>query len=488
MIRGRRTFDLESQNRFAELSGDYNPAHVDAVAARRTQAGAPIVHGIHSLLWLLEWLCRAGIPLPAAANLEVQFKRPIYVGNEVEAGITSRTPRALRARLRVGEVDAVVVSLVFEELPRSIRPADGIEGPDATGTNDAAMVPPTTPNSLDLDAMEGLSGRLLPVLAQMQADTLFPAASRYIGAQRAAALLQMSCLVGMIVPGRHSLFAGLHLALVDDTAESAADPLRFSVRSVEPAFRIVVIDVHGGNLRGFLQTVSPAPPVAQAEMTRMRASVSANEFRGSTALVIGGSRGLGEVAAKLLAAGGSRVVITYSIGKSDAEAVAAAIRNTGAECAIAHYDVRLKASEQLRVIGLEQLTHIYYFATPAIFRSKTRALDLHRFAEFNLYYIAGFLDLVRTCQHERAGNISVFYPSTAAIDARSADMTEYAMSKAAAEILCADLETHLPRVRVVARRLPGLLTDQTRFRASMPLSDPVQVLLPLLRETQAPAR
>lgn len=477
MSSGRRTFDLESQNRFAALSGDYNPAHMDAVAARRTQAGAPIVHGIHSLLWLLEWVCGAGIALPVATQLNVQFKRPIYVGDEVEADITSFTAAGLRARIRVSELDVLVVSLVFEE--------PSIESTGAPHTSDSVVVPPEIPNDLDLHDMEGLSGRLLPVPSRLGSDALFPATTRYLGARRVAALVQMSCLVGMVVPGRHSLFAGLQLALTDDAAGSAADGLDFSVRSVEPHFRIVLVDVRGGDLQGFLQTISPAPPIAQAQMAHLRELVSADEFRGSTALVIGGSRGLGEVTAKLLAAGGSRVVITYSTGKSDAEAVATQIHNAGAECATAHYDVRRNASGQLRAIGLQELTHIYYFATPAIFSRKSYTLDLHSFADFNLYYIAGFLDLVRTCMHEHAGNITVFYPSTAAIDTRPAGMTEYAMSKAAAEILCADLQTHLPRVRVVSRRLPGLLTDQTSFRAGMPLSDPVDALLPLVRETQA---
>ena len=39
-------------------------------------------------------------------------------------------------------------------------------------------------------------------------------------------------------------------------------------------------------------------------------------FAGQTALIVGGSRGLGEVTAKLIAAGGGTPIITYQAGKS----------------------------------------------------------------------------------------------------------------------------------------------------------------------------
>ena len=50
---GTRIFALGDQVRFAELTGDFNPMHLDPIAARRTLAGAPVVHGIHDLLWLI---------------------------------------------------------------------------------------------------------------------------------------------------------------------------------------------------------------------------------------------------------------------------------------------------------------------------------------------------------------------------------------------------------------------------------------------------
>lgn len=57
-----RLFSEEDQLLFAELLGDSNPLHVDALQARRTVYDPQLVHVIHLLLWslqsLLTWQCR----------------------------------------------------------------------------------------------------------------------------------------------------------------------------------------------------------------------------------------------------------------------------------------------------------------------------------------------------------------------------------------------------------------------------------------------
>lgn len=59
-----RLFTMADQLAFAALSGDYNPMHVDAVAARRLIYGRPVVHGIHLLVWPLDgWLGESAGPI-----------------------------------------------------------------------------------------------------------------------------------------------------------------------------------------------------------------------------------------------------------------------------------------------------------------------------------------------------------------------------------------------------------------------------------------
>jgi acyl dehydratase len=75
-----RTFTASDQAAFAAVTGDRNPMHMDSVLARRTQAGAPVVHGVHLLLWGLDALARAEPGLAPARRLRAQFKHFAAVG------------------------------------------------------------------------------------------------------------------------------------------------------------------------------------------------------------------------------------------------------------------------------------------------------------------------------------------------------------------------------------------------------------------------
>jgi NAD(P)-dependent dehydrogenase (short-subunit alcohol dehydrogenase family) len=284
----------------------------------------------------------------------------------------------------------------------------------------------------------------------------------------------------MVVPGLHSFFAGLDVSFHGGVSRDAR-ALRFAVISTKARRRLVRIYIRGGGLEGSLETMNRALPVSQPSMAIVKPLVAKDEFAGSTALVVGGSRGLGELTAKLIAAGGGRVVITYAAGKSDAEAIAQEIRGAGGECETEAYDVRRTAAEQLAALGCIP-THLYYFATPMISRRKADLCDLQRLAEFNSFYIAGFLDVVKESLRRRPDGIAAFYPSSVYVEDRPAEMTEYAMSKAAAEILCADMQRYLPKLRVLTARLPRMATDQTSAVAHLGTANPIETLLPILRK------
>jgi hypothetical protein len=138
-----------------------------------------------------------------------------------------------------------------------------------------------------------------------QIEATFPRAAGYLGAPQIGALVCCSCLVGMIVPGLHSLFAALDVSFVKGAEPSDT---HFAVTWVEPRFRRVRIGIRGGGLQGVLETIVRPPPLSQATMKSVAALVRKDEFRGSTGLIVGGSRGLGELTAKLIAAGGGRVI------------------------------------------------------------------------------------------------------------------------------------------------------------------------------------
>jgi NAD(P)-dependent dehydrogenase (short-subunit alcohol dehydrogenase family) len=215
-------------------------------------------------------------------------------------------------------------------------------------------------------------------------------------------------------------------------------------------------------------------------MEEAAARVDQGEFSAAVALIVGGSRGLGEVTAKLIAAGGGKVIITYASGAGDAGNLAAQINSWGGRCEVAAYDVWREAAGQLRVLS-EAPTHVYYFATPSIVRRKAALCTRERLEEFNQFYIFGFRALVDAVRALRSGAITVFYPSSVYVAERGPELTEYAMAKAAGEILCADMTRYEDGVRILCHRLPRVLTDQTASMIPGQAADPCEVMLPLVR-------
>jgi NAD(P)-dependent dehydrogenase (short-subunit alcohol dehydrogenase family) len=464
-----KSFSIDDQQRFARLSGDANPIHLDPLAARRTAAGALVVHGVHALLWMLDALGQAHPEIGRLSRLKVRFRKMIYLDERIETRIMRLTASALHLQAWTEG------SELLEIWARPGEPA-AAPAPHAAG----GEAPPrlTAPRALGEEDMAGRSGRVDFVASPAEMQRLFPGAARLLGARRAAALACASYLVGMVVPGLRSLFVGLDLAAVEEPEEQ--DLLSYSV-SFDARFRRTDIEVQGGGLAGTLAAMVRPAPVEQASMHSVARMVDGAGFTGTTALVVGGSRGLGEIAAKLLAAGGAEVLLTHAAGGADAERLANEIRAAGGRCRALRYDIREDAREQLAALRAAPPTQLYYFASPTIHRRKAAVFSAARFEELNRYFLQGFDAVLQAALELRPAGIRAFYPSSEFVVERPAEMTEYAMSKAAAEVLCADLAAHLPGARVLVRRLPRVLTDQTSMLEPGEAADPLPLMLPIVR-------
>jgi acyl dehydratase len=465
-----RTFTEADQMRFAAVSGDRNPMHLDALLARRTQAGVPVVHGVHLLLWGLDVLARAEPHLPPMRRLKAHFKRFAGLGETVTVALGPRAEASARLDFAAG---GMTVAQLVVDFGAAARAAEAISGDPVPA--------PAAPSDLAFEAMEGLSGRLAFASPPDEAAAMFPAASGWLGPRRVAALAASTLLVGMVCPGLHSIYGGLTVESCDEAAPE--DRLGFRVVATQPRFRSVRMAIEGGGLAGVVESYARTPPAPQASSRELASLVEAGEFAGGTALVIGGSRGLGEVTAKLLAAGGAKVVISYRVGAAEAEATADEIRAAGGQCETLAYDAVRPAEPQLAGLG-EAPTHAYYFATPTIFRAQSALFARARLDAFLDVYVDGFLGLAQALRSRRS-DVSLFYPSSVYVAERPRGMLEYAMAKAAGETLCGEMNLAWPPLRVTMERLPRLPTDQTASVFGITLPSPVSRLLPIVRTVQS---
>lgn len=463
---GTRCFTIADQVAFARLSGDANPMHLDPLKARRTQAGAPVVHGINAALWALDLVC-ASMPLPPMKSLKIRFDRFIYLDVPLDARI---------ARQSADQIDLEIL----DEGGRVMLVALGLgtAGSSAAGGSDAAELAGFEPVEMTLEELEGASGRFGFGSPDAPIAASFPSFAARVGARTVNSIVNLSTLVGMRCPGLHSIFSKVNVELVDDADRAVA--LDYSVRRIQPLLRLATIDVAAPGLAGSVECFVRQPPVRQPSAAALRGAVSPQSFAGARVLVVGGSRGLGEISAKLLALGGAEVILSYAHGSEDAEAVATDIRVAGGICHILKLDVTAEILP-FDQIG-EPLTHVYYFATPKIFRKSASLLSAPLVSRFMDIYVHGFFKLVDGL--DCSGGLRIFYPSSVAIDERPKGMLEYVMAKVAGELLCEEMTRMLPPLDIVVERLPRLLTDQTATVLPVESAPLVETLLPILSRMQ----
>jgi len=462
-----RVFAAADQARFAQLSGDANPMHVDPVLARRTPAGAPVAHGVHAALWALDALLAERRIAGPIASLAARFSKFVYAGAETALFVVRQTPSSVRAELEADGMTAVRLD---------VQLADGVaDAVPPLSARDVAV--PAQPAVHEFNALRSCAG-VLPRLASEPAALMFPHAAEHLGAARVASIVQLSALVGMVCPGLRAIFGGMDVRVAREAPGS--ERVSFAVTNADERVRMLTIAIAGGGIAGEL-TAFARQPAAELDLAGVARQVRPGEFAGTTALIVGGSRGLGATTARAIAAGGGRVVITYMHGERDARAIANELGP--ACCGVLQYDARAPAAPQLAALEPD-VSQLYYFATPHIFRQKAGWWEPGRFAEFCAVYVDGFASTC-TALRERSGALTAFYPSSVAVGERPRDMTEYSLAKAAGEMLCADMNRFEPGIGVVVKRLPRIATDQTATLLAVPAADALETMLPIVRELHA---
>jgi len=111
----RRLVSEEDLTKFAELSGDYNPLHMDEEYATKTEFGVRVVHGF----LLGAWVSRlVGMELPGANALllkeSLAFKKPVRIGDEIliagEVVCKSQVGQLIELNITINRQQEILVS------------------------------------------------------------------------------------------------------------------------------------------------------------------------------------------------------------------------------------------------------------------------------------------------------------------------------------------------------------------------------------------
>ena len=321
-------FTEDDVARFAEWSGDRNPLHVDPVFARRTYFGEPIAHGMLSAIGALasEYAPSGG----SLASLDIEFKGAVHPGVSYDVE-SATTPGGCQVVVR--SADAAVLSIRRNSEATDTHAFDvAWLASNAPGTTSGLRLEPAQRRDREFETGLTLTG--------MYAARQIP--GEYVrgdglGETQARVLALCSYLVGMEIPGLHSLFtrASVHFA---PGMEHGSPDLLYRARAArfDRQFRMLELHVDVATLDGrpvafaVLRVYVRFTPVVvePAELAR-RLAPAAGRLAGKVALVCGGTRGLGAHLTAALALAGCHVYASFHRDEAAAEELRHALQPHG---------------------------------------------------------------------------------------------------------------------------------------------------------------
>jgi NAD(P)-dependent dehydrogenase (short-subunit alcohol dehydrogenase family)/acyl dehydratase len=461
-------FSAEDVALFAAASGDRNALHTDAEFAAATAFGAPIVHGA-----LIATAMLGALPQEALArlrSLQISFSGPVLVGT---SATLSAAPR--RGEPGTWEVKLVARGRTVARVSASARVEQSLARAsfaDRVGPLRSMRVTPAEMGAGEPRAGHTLHGRY------QSAPGLDEIAQRFGAAALHPHLLEglawASYVVGMELPGAHSLLAALMLEVGEQTATRGDGPTLD-----EHALVVSDHDERTGQLTidGALATrrtggrtfarircfalQRPAAPQPDA----LGLDRPAEHDRG-VVVVAGGSRGFGASLSLALLGHGYEVHVAYAHSRGRAEELQRLAGPYSSRLHLSRVDVRdceavrslarVAAPPGRRLAGL-----VLNAAAPPLSMSLSAqsATQLTDYVRVSLQLVAVPLGSLLPSIDERAGWL--LFCSSAALAAPPRDWPHYVSAKAAVEGLASWVAATRPHLRTAVIRAPKMHTDMT---------------------------
>jgi len=436
-----RIFTLEDQKNFAKFSGDFNPIHLNEKESIKTHAGQPIVHGIHLLMWAVNVL---EVNIKMNTSMHVNFKSQVNLNTEVFAHHDQQKNIILISNKNKSKIYADV-KIIDHDNSNNIQPKNREVVFSLNSDN------PEEPNIEDI-LLENKNYNLFGGSKIDLGKKIFPFLVNDIGLNTVYEIACVSSIVGMKIPGKHSLFVSLDL----DFSSYENQENYIKVKSKHEILKIISISYHGINFQGDIKAFfRPEPSLTRSINDLKLEYKDRNLLSKKTVLVIGGSRGIGAYVSKLCAIMGGEVTFTFNANEEDAQKISKEVTNDGKK--IEYFKLDATDLESIYKIN-KSFDHIYYFATPKIISNESEDLDISLINKYRLFYVTSFEKIIRFFSIKNKKS-NFLYPSTTYINENKEGFKEYIASKIEGENLCKAFNRDL-NINILFPRLPPLDTDQ----------------------------
>lgn len=451
-----RIFNLSDQQEFADCSGDVNPIHLFDEYARKTPPGQVIVHGINSLLWALDSFASCGYLPPGWMN--VRFLQPIYLNEFVFCDYFVK-----ENKIEIYNDDVVFVKI---KLGKDFydNKAGGVESNYSKTYSNLHIC------ELGLNDIQ--SGQSLTFYESADPDSidkLYPSLLGHLGRSIVCQIACLSSVVGMQIPGLHSIFSAASLDLRKSSNRKFVE-----VEKTDQRFGLVDLNVQSLDVYTKVRAIIRPKPTESLSLDSLKKKINETFAVGESVLVIGGSRGLGAYVVKILALVGAHVTFTYSKGQEDAQHLKNELSDNNINVDCVHFDI---TDPDFSAIFNNKPDYIFYFATPKIFVKRSRNFENKLYEEFKLYYVDSFKAILERSITNSVK--SIFYPSSVAVEEDTKGLSEYIKAKLEGEELSKQANIDF-KTNIFVSRLPRTLTDQTATNLSIESEDPFDVMMPIL--------
>lgn len=442
------------QNAFAKASGDYNPLHINKVKARRSGSGQTVVHGMHLFLWALEEIIKSD-PIfsdkQEYLEFSCKFKKPVFLDEFIDLVAKPSTKdniyiyalekdgnQLVRIQLKLSkffDYDPIPKSLNLFVIGEFFKPLD-----------------------LDILEIQKTGGNI--VFSSLNASYLtnsFPRLVGLLSSPRLSAIGALSSLVGMIVPGQYSLFTGFSLR-IKEKEKNDDMKLCFRIADYNTRHNLINIDLAGAGIEAKVEALATQKPLDPPSDKDIQKILNQPIYKAYIVLIIGGSRGIGAIAAKLLAEGGAKVIITYKNGLKEAQLLSQHPNITSV-----YFDTFSSSVTKFIESLPNIITTLMYFATPKIYFRRTKLYHEDKKNDFMHCYVFVFNEIVTKIMSRENKLINVLYPSSIEVESFDSQNIEYIEAKLEAELICTKIKSKYSGLLIRVPRISKIITDQTAW-------------------------
>lgn len=428
---------------FVTLSGDNNPLHTDSLYSRRIMFGRPVIHGVYSLLKIFDFYSNSLPCMSSLISLEAKFLNPIFDGDSIVLKLDcNEDDYKIQAYLE--ETKLIIIKLKFSSVLK--------QNLFFENTNKLPQI--EQPKKLILENISKINGNEINTVNTNLFNTIFNSLDANKAPQLYSTLLTSTRVVGVKCPGADSLYSSLNLHFA--TTSFNNNLFEYNVNKVYKGLSLIKIDFKSLNYVGTINAFLRKQEVQQKSLKNILQDLTKVQYPKRKALVIGGTRGLGEVCAKILGSLGYETSITYNKGIKEAKRISNEFKENNLNLTFFQYNVLDSKKDFLKD---KVYDYIFFFATPHIKTSNSQLIDNKLLDYFNNFYLNGFFSIVNSIKNKKT---RFFFPSSVFIDEFPKYLKEYAISKKISEYYSEQYNKQKGVKIIHYPRLKKVKTDQTQ--------------------------